>query len=185
MGKHKLSLDIPDTLNTCVLRIQDTSTYDPTMTPGSLTLQVLAPGYTNAGNYYPVSINFSLNLTACDLGLQLTNCSTVRNSIPDGVYAIKYSVAPNTDVYVEYNHLRISAALDKINSILCCLDVPNCEPVKPIKDKLQELNLLTMMLKAAKARVEYCHNPKQGMDMYTYVMNKLTKLSCSCGCETC
>lgn len=185
MAKHLLSLDMPNTLNTCILRVVDTSTYDPSMTPGSLTLEVLAPGYTNATAYYPTSTEFNLSLTACDLGLQTTNCTTVRNSIPDGVYAIKYSVAPNEYVYVEYNHLRITAALAKIQTILCCLDVPNCEPVQPLKDKLKELNLLTTMLEAAKAKVEYCHNPKQGMDIYNYVMSRLTKLSCNCGCETC
>jgi hypothetical protein len=88
-------------------------------------------------------------------------------------------------VYVEYNHLRITAALAKIQTILCCLDVPNCEPVQPLRDKFRELNILQTMLEAAKAKVEYCHNPKQGMDIYNYVMSRLTKLSCNCGCETC
>jgi hypothetical protein len=86
---------------------------------------------------------------------------------------------------VEYNHLRISQALVKIQELLCCLDLPLSEPQGPIKDKLREIQMLSVMLKAAKAKVEYCHNPSQGMDMYKYVMKRLTKLSCGCGCETC
>jgi len=69
--------------------------------------------------------------------------------------------------------------------LLCCLDVPNCEPVGPMKEKLREINLLSTMLKAAKAKVEYCHNPEEGMAIYTYVLAKLDKLSCGCGCGTC
>ena len=185
MAKHLLSLDMPNTLNTCILRVVDTSTYDPSLTPGSLTLDILAPGYTNPVTYYPSSTEFNLSLTACDLGLQTTNCTFVRNAIPDGVYAIRYSVAPNEYVYVEYNHLRITAALEIIQKILCCLDVPNCEPIQPLKDKLRELNLLQTMLEAAKAKVEYCHTPSEGMAMYTYVTGKLTKLACGCGCGSC
>jgi hypothetical protein len=75
--------------------------------------------------------------------------------------------------------------MNKINELLCCLDVPNCEPQVPIKAKLQEVQLLTTMLKAAKAKVEYCHSPSQGMAIYNYVVTRLDKLSCGCGCGTC
>jgi hypothetical protein len=185
MAKHQLSLDIPNTLNTCVLRLVDTSTYSGSLVTQAMTLDILVPGYTTPYTYYPETTAFNLSLTACDLGLQTLSCDMIRNSIPDGVYAIRYSVAPNEYVYVEYNHLRITAALELIQKILCCLDVPNCEPIQPLRDKLRELNILQTMLEAAKAKVEYCHNPSRGMDIYNYVMTRLKKLSCNCGCETC
>lgn len=185
MAQHQLALEIPDTLNTCLLRIVDMSTYNDLVPVECPTLQITAPGFTTAAEITSMGTDFAVNLTACDLGLQLTNCDTFRNAIPDGVYVIRYSVAPNEVVYVEYNHLRISQALTQINDLLCCLDVPNCQPVGPIQQKLQEVTFLSTMLKAAKAKVEYCHNPKEGMAIYTYVIGQLKKLACGCGCGTC
>lgn len=185
MAQHQLALEIPDTLNTCLLRIVDMSTYNQNVPVECPKLQITAPGFTTAAEITDMGTEFAVNLTACDLGLQLTNCASTSNSLPDGVYVVRYSIAPNEIVYVEYNHLRTTQALNKINSLLCCLDVPNCEPQEPLKKKLQEIQLLSTMLKAAKAKVEYCHNPSQGMAIYTYVVGRLTKLSCGCGCETC
>lgn len=185
MAQHQLALEFPDTLNNCLLRIVDMSTYNELVPVECPKLQITAPGFTTAAEITNMGIDFAVNLTACDLGLQLTNCNTFRNALPDGVYVIRYSVAPNDVVYVEYNHLRISDALTKINELLCCLDVPNCEPSGPIKEKLKEVTFLSTMLKAAKAKVEYCHNPTEGMAIYTYVTAQLKKLACGCGCGTC
>jgi hypothetical protein len=184
MAQHQLSLEIPDVLTTCVFRVIDTSTYNDYVPVDCPKLEITAPGFTVA-SVTESGTDFTLNLTACDLALQTTNCDSFRNVLQDGVYVVRYSVAPNDTVYVEYNHLRITDALNKINNILCCLDVPNCEPLPPMKEKLREVQLLSTMLQAAKARVEYCHNPSQGMDIYKYVMTRLTKLACGCGCETC
>ena len=184
MAQHALSLEIPDVLTNCIFRVIDTSTYNENVPLDCPKLQITAPGFTTAIELQP-GTDFSVNYTACDLGLQLTNCATTRNAIPDGVYVVRYSVAPNETVYVEYNHLRITQALNQINELLCCLDVPNCEPQGPLAAKLREVQLLWTMLQAAKARVEYCHNPSEGMAMYTYVIGKLRKLACGCGCGSC
>ena len=185
MAQHQLALEIPDTLNSCLLRVIDMSTYNENVPLECLTLSITAPGFTTFAEITDITPDFAVNISACGLILQTSNCDSSSNSIPDGIYAIRYSVAPNEVVYVEYNHLRITMALNKINSLLCCLDVPNCEPQEPLRKKLQEIQLLSTMLKAAKAKVEYCHSPSQGMAIYTYVVSRLTKLSCGCGCESC
>ena len=184
MAQHALSIEIPDVLTTCIFRVIDTSTYNDNVPVECPKLEITAPGFTMA-SVIESGTDFSLNLTACDLALQTTNCASYRNNLQDGVYVVRYSVAPNETVYVEYNHLRITDALNKINSILCCLDVPGCEPTAPMKEKLKEVQLLWTMLQAAKSKVEYCHSPQQGMDIYKYVTTRLTKLACGCGCETC
>jgi hypothetical protein len=111
-NKHILSLDIPDTLNLSVLRVVDTSTYSTELAVACPTLQVLVPGFTD-----PVSVTMVQGgetlITACTLGIQTTNCDTTLTSLPDGIYVIRYSVAPNDKVFVEYNYLRITAAVNK------------------------------------------------------------------------
>ncbi len=183
MAKHTLSLNIPTVLNTCILRVEDTSVY-ASDTSGCILpiectqLDILPPGFSEAVSI-DVTPNFALNLTACDLALQTSLCGTQFNTLPDGVYVIKYSVAPNEYVYVEYNHLRITNALIKYNELLCELDVAACNPLQEVQDKLQELRLIRMLLDAAKAKVEFCHNPSAGMDLYEYAMKRLNKMDCT------
>lgn len=179
MAKHTLMLEIPDTLNECVLPVMDQSIYHEDVPVECLYLDVLPPGFSNAARI-EVEPNFcKLNLTACDINLQYSNCEIVYDNIPDGVYVIKLSVAPNEYVFVEYNHLRITNAMIMLYKILCGLDAAACDPLPEIKEKLKELRLIEMLLKAAKAKVEFCHNPGRGMDLYEYALKRLNKLNCS------
>ena len=120
-----------------------------------------------------------INLTACDLELQKENCGVLFDVIPDGVYVIKYSVAPNEYVFAEYNHLRVTSFMIKFNEVLCALDLAICDPLPEVKEKLKELRLIEMLIKAAKAKVEFCHTPGQGMDLYEYAKKRLDKLACT------
>ncbi len=181
MSQHTLSLEAPDTLNRCQLRIVDTSVYAEAVTVTCPKLEITVPGFN-----YPVIIEgvqpgFIYNLTACDLELQTAGCGTTYSNLPDGIYIIKYSVSPNTIVYVEYNHLRITSALNKLQEKLCDLDLARCAPSESIKKKLRELNGIRMYLIAAKAKVEFCLTPDEGMEIYKYA----TKLLNDMNCKTC
>jgi len=180
MAKHTLSLEMPDTLNDCIMPILDTSIYDE----GCLQidcpyLDILPPGFTCAVRLDVEPGFCKLNLTACDLGLQTLDCGIVFDTIPDGVYVVRYSIAPNEYVFAEYNHLRITQAMNKVNDVLCGLDLGACDPLPEIKEKLKELRLIEMFLQAAKAKVEYCHTPEHGMDLYEYALKRLNKLACT------
>lgn len=179
MAKHTLSLEVPDTLNECIICVMDTSVYADKVPVDCPYLDILPPGFTCAVRL-DVSPDFcKLNLTACDLELQTSDCGNVFDVLVDGVYVIRYSVAPNEYVFAEYNHLRITNAMKKFNEVLCALDVANCDPLPEVKEKLKELRLIEMLLKAAKAKVEFCHTPGQGMDLYEYAVKRLDKLACT------
>jgi hypothetical protein len=180
MARHVLSLEVPDTMNKSILRIMDTSIYAENLDVTCPLLQVTLPGFTTPENFESPQITegFALNLTACDLSIQNTECGTRYWDLPDGIYIIKYSVSPNDLVYVEYNHLRITQALWKYNNLLCEMDYPSCEPSAAMKDKLNTLRLAKTYLDAAKAKVEYCHQPDRGMLLYNYALKILNKLDC-------
>tara|TARA_R110000868_G_scaffold85331_1_gene240181 strand:- start:206 stop:757 length:552 start_codon:yes stop_codon:yes gene_type:complete len=180
MAKHVLSLEAPDTMNDCLLRVIDTSVYNPDIDIICPLLEITLPGFK-----YPVQFDestiqpgFMLNLTACDLDVQIDGCGTTFNRLPDGIYVIKYSVSPNEFVYVEYNHLRITQALNQYQAILCELDLSDCEPSVKVKEKMMQLRTIRMYLDAAKAKVEFCHEPKKGMELYKYAMKLLGKFDC-------
>lgn len=180
MANHVLSLESPDTLNACILRVIDTSIYDKMIPIKCLLLEVTLPGFTRPVQFTEANIlpGFSLNLTACDLEIQTSSCGTSFVDLPDGIYILKYSVSPNEIVYVEYNHLRITKALKRIQSILCDLDIGTCEPPTTIMTKINQLTLIRTYLDAAKAKVEFCHEPEQGMELYRYAVKLLGKIDC-------
>lgn len=174
---HKLSLEIPTVLNTCILKVFDTSVYTDLLPVTCSFLEITSPGFNSPENIEFVPGSNPV-ITACMLGLQTTNCDTEVYSIPDGIYIIKYSISPNETVYVEYNHLRITKALTRYTSILCDLELAACEPSEKVKKKLDKLIEIKSYLDAAKAKVEYCHEPAKGMILYNYAIKLLDKLEC-------
>jgi hypothetical protein len=178
MANHVLSLEVPTVMNPCVMKIFDTSVYTNLLPITCPTLNITVPGFGYSNQIDLAGGNFLETLTACDLQLQTADCGTKYNDIPDGIYIIKYSVSPNTLVYVEYNHLRITKALVKYSAALCDLDVAACDPPYKVKQKMEELRMIYMYLMAAKAKVETCHEPQKGMSLYNYAMKLLNKLDC-------
>tara|TARA_R110000744_G_scaffold367996_1_gene477717 strand:- start:71 stop:613 length:543 start_codon:yes stop_codon:yes gene_type:complete len=177
MANHVLSLEIPTVGNTCVMKIFDTSVYSAQVAVFEPKLQITVPGFTYATevHFQPES---SVTLTGCDLGLQTTNCGQSYVNLPDGIYVIKYVVDPSHVVYVTYNHLRTTQALNLYQKILCDIDVADCDPPAKVKDKLNDLRLIGMYLEAAKSKVETCHEQQQGMTLYNYALKLLNKLDC-------
>lgn len=178
--RHVLSLEAPATLNECILRVQDTSIYHDNVPVECPILNVTLPGFNSSVELGETEIatGFNLNLTACDLEVQTANCETQFNALPDGVYVLKYSVSPNDQVYVEYNHLRVTKLMLNYRKVLCSLDIAACEPSVEVAKKLATLKEIDMYIKAAVAKVETCHDPKKGMELYTYAKKLLTKFDC-------
>lgn len=187
MSKHVLSLEIPDTMNKCIFRVVDTSVYATGIPVTCPLLQITVPGFIHPVNFSTPQIEpgFSANLTACDLELQNTNCGTEFMDVPDGIYIIKYSVEPKEYVYVEYNYLRTTCADNRVKQIYCNIDLGACDPPASVKDKLNQIRLIQQYLKAAKAYVEDCRDPKRGMELYKYAVSLIDKMECSTGCKTC
>lgn len=182
-SKHQLSLELPDTNNIKVLRIFDTSLYAEGMNVDCGTLRVTSPGF-NLPRAIEVLPHFNLVLNACSLGLQTTGCGEVSQALPDGIYVINYSVSPNTSVFVEYNHLRTTQTVNRWFQLLCDVELAACEPDADVKDRLNELRLIKSFIDAAKAKVEYCNAPEEGMELFTYAKKRLDKLT-SGKCATC
>jgi hypothetical protein len=186
MAKHNLKLHIPQLLDECILQVVDLSVYDSMIPVSCPTLQILLPEFTTATllndtTTPQIAGGFSLNLTACDLEIQTENCGYEFNSLPDGIYVIKYSVSPNDVVFVEQNHLRITQALIQWKKLLCDLKLPACAPGADKKKRLAELMEIRGYLEAAVATVELCHKPKLGIEQYSYAVSLMDKMNC----ETC
>mgnify|MGYP003153473630 FL=1 len=178
--QHILSLEIPAVSNCELLCIKDTSQYNKELAVDCEELLITLPGYT-----VPVLIkvdkDFDMCLTACTLALQTTNCGVTQEKIPDGIYIVKYSVSPNSIVYVEYNHLRVTRLLNTYYEVLCDLDVQACQPNSTKQDLLAEMSYIRTMIDAAVSNVEYCQSSAQGMQLYNYAKERLNKIACPSG----
>ena len=181
MAQHVLSLEAPDTLNCCQLRIVDTSIYNQDMGVKCPILEITPPGFNNSIEFGEdeVAPGFMLNITACSLGLQIDECGTTFADLSDGIWILKWSVSPNDKVFVEYNHLRITAALKLVENVYCDLDMGACEPDAKLSKDLNEIREIRSYLHAAKAKVEICHEPRKGMELYKYALKRLSKFNCT------
>ena len=186
MANHVLSLEVPFVMNSCILKIFDTSVYtvSPLLPVTCPTLNITVPGFSYSNQIEgAVMTDFvtsgHITLTACDLQLQTTQCGTQYVDLPDGIYIIKYSVSPNDQVFVEYNYMRITQAMNKYYNVLCDVDAAACEPPLKVKQRLEELRLIRMYLDAAVSKVETCHEPQKGMSLYNYAMKLLNKMTCT------
>lgn len=180
MAKHVLSFEAPDTMNDCILRLVDTSVYNPDSPVTCPLLEVTLPGFQNPVQFPEAVLQpgFIKNYTACDLEVQTENCGTRFNALPDGIYILKYSVSPKEYVYVEYNHLRMTKALIRYSKVLCELNIGACTPDAILEKKLRDLRLIRTYFDAAKAMVEICHHPQRGMEIFKYANKLLSKFDC-------
>jgi hypothetical protein len=175
---HQLFLDIPYTANPRLIRIMDSSIYTDKLPVNCETLQITVPGF-NVPKTITVDSAFNSVFNACDLGLQTQYCGNVSNIIPDGIYIIRYSVSPNDEVYVEYNHLRVTQFLNDYYQKLADVELSACEPSTDVKAELTELRLIKSFIDAAKAKVEYEHDNQEAMNILEYAQKRLQKLDSS------
>ena len=175
--KHKLSLEIPDVNNVGILRVYDTSIYTDTLSVKCPTLEITSPGYKKSWRVDPTEQNFTYNLNACTLGMISSGCDENNPPLPDGIYKIRYSVSPNDKVYVEYLHLRVSQTFNLYNNELCKLDVCAGDLHSDTKYKLNKLREIRDYIDAAKVKVEHCHDPHKGMQLFLYVQRRLEDIN--------
>ncbi len=181
-AKHILSLEVPSVANCEILKITDTSQYVSNLATDCPKLSITTPGSVQIVTI-DVQTGFDLNINACALGLQTDDCNNVRASLQDGIYIIRYSIAPNDKVYVEYNTLRTTTILSNYYKKLCELDVTPCEPSSTKQQLLAEMKYIRTLIDAAKAKIEYCQSPNEGMELYNFAKKKLSKITCDVCCQ--
>ena len=183
--KHILQLDIPETACETVLKISDVSLYaDQTLLPVDCQrLDITLPGMVQP-IYIEEADGLQPGFTKLLGSSDLQDGAESGLALPDGVYTIKYSVAPNNYAYVSYYHLRTTQILNRYYSELCKIHLQECEPSAEIKQNLEDLRYIKSLIDGAKAKVEHCHAPNQGIQMITYAGKLLDKYVSGC-CLTC
>ena len=141
-----------NTYETTTLGIADTSIYDTAPPSVSApTMQITVPGFTS-----PVSIPFNVNsfnvYNSIILGL---STFPTTNPLPDGVYFMKYSVAPATTNFVEKNIMRTAVIQEKFDSAFMKLDMMECDSAIRTQSKVV-LSSINFMIQGSIAAANNC-----------------------------
>lgn len=176
--KHILALDIPDISNEGIFVVNDLSIYTPTLSISCPELQILPPGYGIPSLINGFSTGFNLVLNACTLGIMTApNCATTCPDLPDGIWNVRYSVAPSDKVYVSYDYLRTTVAMNRLIGLYCNAGMKPCLPDQETLYMVTQLDLIRDYLIAAKGLVEQEHKNEDGINLYRYAVNLMGKLS--------
>ncbi len=178
--QHKLGIEVLETANERLLRLVDMSVYNSILGVTCPRLLITAPGYQFSASIGVERLvqGFNLTLTACDLEIQTRKCDIEFSDIPDGIYAIQYSISPNEYTAVNIQHLRLTKAYNRLRKAYCALDLGACIPERDKEDKLKQLTLVDSYFQAAKAKVEICGEASKGMTLYKYGLKLLDRIDC-------
>lgn len=175
-----LNLDflVVPTYNTLTMGIIDASTYPdnpPVVT--SPTLEITPPGFDVA--VIPFEVDDYNVITSSNLGITSVG---VNQPLPDGVYHIKYSIAPANVNFVEKSIMRTDRIQEKFDEAFMKLDMMECDGA--IKRQSKE-NLLSIyfFIQGAIAAANNCALVEANK-LYTQADRMLTNfMNNNCGCS--
>ena len=204
MGKSILQLNFPPCTNEGVFLVDDISIYDPNLvaittnaaaatsnlhtvvfrspcdqlTLPCASLEITPPGFSTPTVFSLTYSGFKLVLNACLLGiLPATSCNSNCPDLPDGMYNVRYSIAPNDQVYVEYKIMRIVRAWNRYEAMVCAIGLKPCMPDSDVQSQLRDLDTIRNYLISAKMTVENEHQFEEGMDQYRFAVALMDKMS--------
>lgn len=176
-----LSLDILviPTYNTMTMGIADASIYpdDPPIVSGA-TIEITIPGF--AIIVLPFSINNFTVYTSSTLGL--TEVGTANLPLPDGVYNLKYSIAPAYLNYVEKSIVRVDRLQEKFDEAFMKTDMMECDRAIKTQAKV-DLTTIYFFIQGAIAAANNCA-VDEANKLYLQADKLLTTfINNGCGCS--
>lgn len=158
LTEPKLDFILLDSHSPFNLVIGDTSQYPEGFTPVSPTLEVTPPGFgIKSVSFTPKSIQV---LNASNIGLICDEECDVE--LPDGIYTIKYSIAPAYQYYTQKSILRVDALYAQLDTAFLALEL-SCNPLRT-QDRTK-LNEIEIYIQGAIAAAANCAN-KLAMELY-------------------
>jgi len=178
----KLQVDYHDSNNPKTFRLIDDSEYNPKLPVQNGLLEVTPPGF-KYSQVFSVKPYFSMALNASILGILKTKSYSTLADLPDGIYHIKYSIAPNQELVVEYDYFRTIKLMDKYARIVCALlDKKFDYTVREFEEIKQEILWIRQLIESSKYKVEICDEGEKGIDLYNEASMLLNKYV---GCLSC
>lgn len=173
MPTQNLNVLVVPTYNLNTLMIVDASTYSST--PSIPTIEVTPPGFETA--VLPFVVDGYNIFTSINLGI-----AEELYPLPDGIYHIKYSIAPAYDNFVEKSIMRVDKLQEKFDEAFMKLDMMECDKAIKTQEKVT-LNTIYFLIQGAIAAANNCATTN-AMQLYSEADSMLTNfMKKDCGCS--
>jgi hypothetical protein len=178
MADLKLDILVIPTYNTLTLGVADASTYPVAPPVQSPTIEIDVPTFGVV--ILPFNINDFNIFNSASLGI--TDVTDSLLPIPDGVYKLKYSVAPAYINYVEKSIMRVDKLQEKFDEAFMRLDMMECDRAIKTQAKV-DLNTIYFFIQGAIAAANNC-----AIDTANKLYNQADKMLSyfmknDCGCS--
>ena len=178
----KLDILVVPTYNTLTLGIADASIY-PTNPPvvSSPTIEITVPGFE------VVSLPFNVNdfniFNSLSLGLSSFGESLIP--LPDGVYKLRYTVAPAYENFVERTIIRVELLQEKFDDAFMKLDMMECDRAIKTQQKV-DLNTIYFFIQGAIAAANNCAVAEANKlyNQASMMLDNFIKNNCGCSGST-
>ena len=174
----QLDILVVPTYNTLTLGIADASIY-PTNPPvvSSPTIEITVPGFD------VVSLPFNVNDFNIfnSLSLGLSTFGQPLLPLPDGVYKLKYTVAPAYENFVEKTIIRVEQLQEKFDEAFMKLDMMECDRAIKTQQKV-DLNTIYFFIQGAIAAANNCAVAESNKlyNQANMMLNNFIKNNCGC-----
>jgi hypothetical protein len=178
MPSLKLNILVIPTYNTSILGIADASVY-PTNPPvvGSPTIEITVPGFGLV--VAPFIVNELNTFNSINLGLSPDGQC---DPIPDGIYYLKYSVAPAFENFINKTIIRVDKLQEKFDEAFMKLDMMECDRAVKTQSKI-DLMSISFLINGAIAAANNCATI-ESEKLYQQADRMLNNfMSRNCGCS--
>jgi hypothetical protein len=178
MANLKLDILVVPTYNTFTLGIADASVY-PTTPPvvSSPSIEIDVPGFgIKILPFVPNQLNV---FTSSNLGITEEGC---HQPLPDGVYRLRYSVAPAYANFIEKSILRVEKLQEKFDNAFLQLNMMECDRALKTQSSVT-LNTINFFIQGAIAAANNCAEVESNT-LYNKADNMLNSfIRSNCGCS--
>ena len=173
----QLDIIVPPSYSVKLLAVTDASVYpdDPPLV-SSPTIEIEVPTFgTKILPFKPLETNIFASDT---LGITELGC---KQDIPDGIYYLKYSIAPAYKNYVEKTIMRVDKLQEKFDNAFLKLNMMECDSALREQSNVT-LNTINFFIQGSLAAANNCAE-KEALKLYAQADNMLdTFIKSNCGC---
>lgn len=177
MADLKLDIIVVPTYNVNNLAVMDASVYpdNPPLVSGA-TIDIDVPSFGLVSlPFYVEELNI---FTSSNLGISAVG---VTEPLPDGIYHLKYSIAPATVNFVQKTIMRVDLLQQKFDEAFMTLDMMECDRAIKTQSKVT-LNTIYFFIQGAIAAANNCAEVEANK-LYTQadkMLNNFIKNNCGC-----
>jgi hypothetical protein len=177
MADLRLDILVIPTYDNRTLAVLDASTYPPAPPVVNPTIEITVPGFNKV--VLPFTIN-SFNVFNSE-SLGLTSVGNPLLPLPDGVYFLKYSVAPAFENFVERSIMRVDQLQEKFDSAFMRLDMMQCDLAIKTQQKVT-LNSIYYFIQGSIAAANNCAIDESNKlyNQANKMLNNFIRNGCQC-----